>query len=564
MVVVVLVAVIAAVAIRALLRRRRGDVVDAAEVGALGWVAGANWGVVRPLARADAGRLLRHPAFLAGVVLTPLMLHAAMEGDPRWWERSPSMALAMVPLGWLTIVATNLMALGPRRAGVDELFSAAPSPQPVRTTGLLVSGWVAVAAAVLLAAGWLAVSAVTVDDAVGTPRLAEISAGFLIVAGAAVVGVAVARWLPHLGFGVLAAFAVTFLQARFMDPATWPWNTAESHPGRFLGFLAGPTSAGVPQLEVRPAGWHLVYLAGLVLLMALVALARDGFPRRLGAALAAAALVIATAGWVQTRPPSDARVTAMVGYLTDPSAHQMCSVAGTTTFCAYDEQLHRVDVWSARDRAVRALLPAAVAGRELAVTDRVPTVVGNSSCGPQSFLEGLPPAVARAVSATDIWPDDGAVHPGTNRFPCGGRPVEELFTALQIGSWAVGLPPSPHGLDVRCDAAGQARAVTALWLAGAATPGGARTLRELADEHGGGPLTFASWDDPPMLGATFASADVRLATALLDLPAERVSAALAERWSLMTDPATPSVAVAGAFGLAATDVPAAGGAGACR
>jgi hypothetical protein len=561
--VVVLVAGVAFVAIRALLRRRRGEIVDAAEVGALGWVAGANWGVVRALARADARRLLRHPAFLAALALTPLMLEAAMEGDPRWLHRSTSMALAMVPLGWLTIVATNLMALRPRRAGVDELFSAAPSPQPVRTTGLLVSGWVAVAAAVLLAAGWLAISAATVDDAVGSPRLAEIAAGFLIVAGAVVVGVAVARWLPHLGFGVLAAFTVTFLQARFMDPSTWPWNTAESHPGRFLGFLAEPTSTGVPQLEVRPAGWHLVYLAGLVLLMAVVALARDGFPRRLRAAMAAVVVVVAGAGWMQTRPLSEARVAAMAGYLTDPIAHQTCSVAGPTTFCAYDEQLHRVDAWSARDRAVRALLPAAVAGRELAVTDRAPTVVGNSSCGPQSFLEGLPTAVTSAVSPGDIWPDDGAVHPGTNRFPCGGREVDELFTALQIGSWAVGLPPSPHGLDVRCDAGGQARAVAALWLAGAATPGGARTLHEMAVEHGRGPVTFATWTDPPMLGAVFASADVQLAIALLGLPAERVSAALAERWSLVTDPATPSAALAGAFGLASTGAPA-GGAGTCR
>ena len=493
------------------------------------------------------------------------MLHAAMAGDLRWWQRSGSMALALVPLGWLTIVAANLLALQPRRAGVDELLAAAPAPQPLRTTSLLVSGAAAVGVAMALAAGWLVWSAATVEDAVGSPRLAEIGAGVMIVAGAMAVGVAVARWLPHVGFGVLAAFAVTFIQARFMDPSTWPWNTAEAHAGRFLGFLAGPTSTGAPQLEVRPAGWHLVYLAALVLLMAVVALARDGFPRRLGAVLVAAVVVAAGAGWAQTRPPSDERVMAMTRYLTAPRAHQVCTGAGSTTYCAYEEHLARVDDWAVRVDAVRALLPAEVARGELKVTpDRVPTVVGNASCGPQPFLDGLHPSVAEAVTPAAVWPDDGEVHPGTDRFPCGGREVDELFTAMQVGSWAVGLPPSPHGLDVRCDGAGQARSVVALWLAGAATPGAGRNLRELADEHGSGPLTFAGWNDPPMLGAVFDVSDTRLAMALLELPAERVRTALHGRWATFTDPATPSATLAEAFSLHTTGAAPAGGSGACR
>lgn len=562
--VVLLVAVIGYVAVRGLRARRRGEVVDASEVGAVGWVPGAVWRVVPPLARADARRLVRHPAVLVGVALTPLMLHAAMGGDQRWWQRSTSMALALVPLGWLTIVAANLLALQPRRAGVDELLAAAPAPQPVRTTALLVSGSAVLAVAAALAAGWLAWSAATVEDAVGSPRLAEIAAGVMIVAGAMTVGVAVARWLPHFGFGVLAAFAVTFIQARFMDPSTWPWNTVEAHPARFLGFLAAPTSTGSPQLEVRPAIWHLVYLAGLVSLMAVVALARDGFPGRLRALLAAAVVVVAGAGWAQTRPPSDERVAAMVEYLTEPRAHQVCTESGSTTYCAYEEQRPRVADWSARVDAVRALLPPAVAARDLAVVDRVPTVVGDASCAPQPFVEGLHPSVARAVTPAAIWPADGDVHPGTNRFPCGGREVDELFTALQVGSWAVGLPPSPHGPDIRCDSRGQARSVVAVWLAGAATPGAGRTLRELVDEQGSGGLRFGGWNDPPMLGAVFESADVRLAMSLLELPTAEVSAVVHGRWAHFTDPATTSRSLADAFSLDSGGATRTGASDACR
>lgn len=552
------------VAVRALRQRRRGEIVDAAEVGAVGWVAGTDWRVAWPVALADARRLVRHPALLVGIAVTPVMLWAAMQGELRWLQRSTSMALALVPLGWLTIVATNLVTLQPRRARVDELFAAAPAPQPVRTTGALLSGTVAVAAAVVLSAGWVAFSVATVDHLTGSPRFAEIGAGVLIVAGAAVVGVAVARWLPHLAFGVLAVLAVTFLQSRFMDPATWPWNTHEAHPGRFLGFLAGPTSAGAAQLEVRPAGWHLAYLAGLVLVIAVAALARDGFPRRLGAVLTVAVVAVIATGWVQTRAPSSAQVATMVGYLTEPLGHQTCSDVDATTYCAYDDQLERVDDWVARVTSIRALLPAAVGSRDLAVIDRVGTVVGNAACGPQPFFDGLHPAVVDAVAPDEVWPDDGAVHPGTNRLPCGGRRVGELFTAVQVGSWAVGLPASSHGLDVRCSGAGQARAVVALWLGGAVTPGSTRTLQDMVDEHGAGPMTFATWTEPPMWGVTFDTADVRLAIDLLDLPTEQVAATMHERWTALTDPSTPSTAVARLFDLDPPGPMPVSGARACR
>src|SRR5688572_21617478 len=105
-------------------------------MGPVGWGAGGNWLVVRPLARADLRRVLRHPAFLVGVLLTPLMLLPATEYATTWREASGGIALALVPLGWLTIIATNLVALRARRTGADELLAALPAPQPVRTSAM--------------------------------------------------------------------------------------------------------------------------------------------------------------------------------------------------------------------------------------------------------------------------------------------------------------------------------------------------------------------------------------------------------------------------------------------
>ncbi len=153
-----------------------------------------------------------------------------------------------------------------------------------------------------------------------------------------------------------------------------------------------------------------------------------------------------------------------------------------------------------------------------------------------------------------MWPADGAVHPGTNHFPCGGAGVGELFTAIQVGAWAVGLPPSPHGLDQRCSASGQARAVVALWLGAAATPDGARRLRRVvAENDGASMLTFPGWDDPPMWGARFAADDALVAAALAERPTGEVGAAVRAAWETLTDPATPSAGLGELLDLVASD-----------
>jgi hypothetical protein len=526
------------------------------EVGPVGWVAGADWRVARPLARFEVRRVLRHPAFLVGVVLTPLMLLASGIDETTWWRVSPNVALALVPLGWATILAVDLVALQSRRTGADELMAALPAPAPVRTTALLATAPAAALVSALLATAWVALRAAGIfgGPLAGRPQVTEIASGVVIVAGSVTVGVAVARWLPHVVFGVLAAVATIVLQARFLDVTTWPWDREDADPLRFLAFLVPRTSVGRPGLELRPAGWHLLYLVALVVLVAGVALLRDGRARPTLAVLGAAVLVAVGAGWRQTRPPSTAEVAAMVARLEQPADVWTCVAAATVRYCHDEVDEERVDSWRARTESVLALVPPAVAARPLAVTSRVPTVTGDRDCGSQLFVWGLPAEVAARVDVDAVWPADRDVHPGTNRFPCGGDEVAELFTAVQVGAWAVGLPPSPHGLDQRCSASGQARAVVALWLGAAATPDGADRLRRLVREAGGGlVLTFGGWDDPPMWGARFAVDDALLAAALADRPAAEVAAAVAGAWAVVVDPATPSSGLVDLLALAPAD-----------
>jgi hypothetical protein len=153
-----------------------------------------------------------------------------------------------------------------------------------------------------------------------------------------------------------------------------------------------------------------------------------------------------------------------------------------------------------------------------------------------------------------VWPDDGHLHPdlGNGSFPCDDRATNQLFTAVQAGAWAVGLPPAPHHDDRRCTADGQARAVLALWLAAAATPDGADLLRDLSSEGAAssGALTFDDWDNPPMWGATYTASDAAVAVAMVEQRrATEIADVLDDDWPRWTDPATSSTDLAAQLGL---------------
>jgi hypothetical protein len=552
-VIVVVILILLAVGLAARSNRSRSAHLPADRLET-GWSADMNW-------RVEMDRLLRHPAFIVGVLVTPLMLLAAVETETTGFRASTGLALGMVPLGWMTIIASNLIALRSRRSGTEELFVSLPTPYSVRTSGflLLVPGAFVVAGLLLVAAG---VTVSTFPDVVGLDSFEgpfaplEMAAGALIVAGSVGVGVAVARWLPNVGWGIAAVFATVFLQARFLDTNTWPWNSTQSDLRRFLGFLAAPTSAP-PELEVRRPGWHLVYLVGLVVLISVVAVARHGWSRRfVGGGLAVAFAAIAVAAVVQTRPPSSGQVDAMVALLDPPSSEAGCVARGAAAYCAFSSSTSTEDVdqWRARVDAVLAVLPVDPARRQLNVRQRPAAVVGNTNCQPMHFLEALPREIVSRVTPERMWLADGDVHPATSRdnFNCSEDDAGSLFVAVQTGAWAVDLPPAPHHDDVRCAADGQARSVLALWLGAQATPDGDALLRRTIDEgNDGSHLTFPGWDDRPVLGVTYAVGDALTALDILAKPRDQVIAAVRANWELLTAPSTGASTFAELVGVSA-------------
>ena len=337
--------------------------------------------------------------------------------------------------------------------------------------------------------------------------------------------------------------------------------------GRWFQAVA-PGVGPDPHLDVRRPAWHLVYLAGFVVALGVVALVRHGASRRVAVAGVVAVALLASGGWFQTRPASTARLAAMADFVQRPAAHQACELRGDVRYCAYSPYAGWFPLWDRPVRGVLTRLPAEVRARGLEVRQRIP----------RRDYPKIPADVRARLSPAQAWPADDVVHPGVEWFVSvpplpvpglGGRSRTsqqsgaELTLAVQTGSWAVGLPPVVGWSTPPCHAGGQARAVVALWLAGQATPPAGRALRAAADRatHGGlGPAlvrpAFSEDTGPlkgfrPEEGVAWQGPDVVAAVRLLDRPAQEVSAALAADWDRLTDPATPVADLFAAVGAPA-------------
>lgn len=498
--------------------------------------------VVRALTRFEARRLARHPSFLIGVGLAVLLIRTAASGNILT-DADGDVALGLVPLAWATMIATNLTALRGRRDGTDELYGSAPSSPTARTLAHLLSGWVAVAGGAVVLLGWLALEWQR-GGAIGSPNVAQLMVGPLVVAGAAAVGVLSARWAPHPLVGVLLVPATIVVQGML--------GSSGSSPFRWMTFV--PDS----RLEdghpfPGPVDWHVLYIVGTVVIAGVLAVARHGLRRRVVLCLAGAVAFTGVAAIAQTRPLSDTEARRQAALLTHPELE--CETRAGVRYCAPEDFRVRFDQWEGPVQAVLARVPAQVRSRGLVVSMRDLNFVSNPDCVPTPRLQLLPEQVRAHVDPELVWPADGAVHPD-KEWPwdqeCSFR-GDAVPLTVQVGAWAVGLPPAQASTSSPCVASGQARSVVALWLAGQSTPGGAAALVEIGRASGPGPnVDFGESANWPSWGVAYAMSDLTVALSLLDRPADEVSRVVLDHWDRVVDPATSAGELAVLAGLPPT------------
>lgn len=258
------------------------------------------------LGRIEGRRLLRHPAYLAGIALSAVFLLVISDvvgnnGDIPYIVVT---SVGLYPVAAGTFLATFTACVRSRRHATDELYDSAGSSPRVRTGGHLVAVlWGAAGAAALLAVAavrhqlW---DGVLVHTTTGirpvVPSMLELANGpaYTILLG--VLAVVVARWVPSLLALPLAAFALLF---HFVTGSWGIGGTARwflplvnhERAARWVQLSEGSGYSIVERFDVASLSWHVGYLLALAGLLAVLALSRQGAERRLvavgGVALAA-------------------------------------------------------------------------------------------------------------------------------------------------------------------------------------------------------------------------------------------------------------------------------------
>lgn len=503
--------------------------------GALGWAEARQW-VGSPWFAVGVGFCVLMTA-LFGWVFGGNSDGAGMSWRS-WFVTFPIMAHPMVGMA---VVGAHSAVTRARRDRCEELFAACPIGESTRTAAHLRCAWVPAAVLAAFVVATTLLHSLRTDRSYGpidARALADVLAAVVLGVCGVWLGVALGRWAPwRLAPVVFVAALVPVIVGlgSVGDPhwsnarqlSTWP-----RFPPHDLLFTA------------PPVWWHLVWIAALGAAVAVVAMAHADRGHRTVVAGLVVAVVVAGAGFAETRPLSGATAARIASLVAESARHQTCRSSDRVTVCVY--------------RGYEGYLDDAL-GATAPVGAATPSSVGNFTLR-QHFngdVDVLGPEVARRIGerASD---DEPYLSLGFGTAD-NDRVVMRLETALH----AVGLPARASAGSVPMVISGQARGVVALWLASRGLD--APAAQRLASHH------YNPDDDTPDRTPTaldlgmawprpdacdlesspvaWARQDLQGARSLLAMPADDVHELLLDGWSRFTDPATTTNELLVAAGL---------------
>ena len=358
--------------------------------------------------------------------------------------------------------------------------------------------------------------------------LAITLAALLLGAGAVALGVALGEWVRFSLAPLIAVVGVAFATLGLNNAGDPGWNP-------FTQLSTAPAlSDFAPIFERPPAWWHLLWIVALVVVVAVLAVARHDRSARVGVAAGMGALVAAIAGVGATRPLSSGVAASIAARIAAPAEYTTCAGARPVRVCTFPGYEGQRAFVLDEVAAVAAVLPAS--------TDEI--VVRHALDG---TLAQLPPEIRRRLP-------DGLPALGDREVPLAynvsvGRTDSASFG---VALAAMDLPPRPDAQLMPLVIAGQSRGVVALWLAtrGATVD---KAIDFLTPSVGAdataferGSLAVGDCEVPPVV---WSQQDLAAARALVGLPEATVRAVVGRGWDRWTDPATSTDALLGALGL---------------
>lgn len=243
-----------------------------------GPVAPPRIGIVVPLVRQEARRLLLHPILLVGfAIMTAGFVFTMLQDEAHRDVISSLDSAATFYVGVLGLFAANLVTTRDRRAGSTELLAPMPGRVHDRTRALIVASLLpaALTLAVILIVHvlYLQLGFYRHVPSVGILLQAPVT-----VLGGCLLGVLVGRWAPVRAAAVLLVVALISFNL---------WTENDTPSRRVFGFLTswlswstGAPNKDTPLIPGSPL-WHVGYLAALCGLAAVAALLRTA-PKRSG------------------------------------------------------------------------------------------------------------------------------------------------------------------------------------------------------------------------------------------------------------------------------------------
>ena len=560
------------------------------------------WAVATQLARREGLRIIRHPIFLVGALLSLATFGLfTWQSAPVLHRDDVFVAGGLLPLAVATLLISNLAASRSTRNSTDELYDGTITSGAVRTTGHLLSLiYPAVASLVVAAVMFIYM---LVDSPVGTPRVAEVLVGPFCVALLGAIGIAIGRWKAHPALGPMAVVAIGAIETLLIQPiVSWQGTGAETVQGPwFAPWVPTSLTGQVPsELVLRPTAWHLLYLAGLILMFAAVAVGREQKGARFAGVLVVGIIAIVLGSMGQSRPPSDSQRAALVALIQNPDDHQVCEDRGAVTFCAYPAYAGWIDRWAAPVEGALALIPP---------TERPEHLIIRQEFG--SYFEGptdLPPEVMASLRRGHLRSvHRGATDPVLYTGVRWGRGETEgdyeLGLSLYVAMAALDFPASrsdmalsdaevaslskeilptlPKGQRAQekrdlengrlgyCYTSGQARALAAWWIAAQATPATRASVSRVAEETPYGLVIYENQGrriaayygsfvpiyplvSPPMLDRVGLNGkEFYYAAQLLKQEKEQVVTVLTRRWAELVQPDSQTESILDELGLEA-------------
>ncbi|MEV0483919.1 ABC transporter permease [Streptomyces sp. NPDC050508] len=399
-----------------------------------------SWQAIFALARFESRKLLlRIPvlfmlaAYVAWIVWRT---KGAWYGYPALQDVDRETQTGPLLVGFAVLLCVNQAVLRSQRNDTERLFGVLVLEPWRRTVAhalsiLPVTGLVALGVAAQF--GWQAVK----STAVGNGSVGELLVGPLCVLLCGGVGLLMARLVPK-AFAIPVA-AVLFLVFSLLAPVSFGGDGAS----RWMPIITEASTKTLPSdLIGRPAASHSLYLAGLALALALLAvLISKGRTKTATAALAgslAGAIALGVVGGIgQSAGVSSEMVAARTVATLNPQKDQTCVRHGSSTYCAFPEWVPRTTTWAEVTDHVQSLAGGTAQTRKLLVQQRVEARYGMEADG---AIE--PSSTPNQVTVRTMW----------------GGPRTPEFSAAVASVLVLGNEKA--GGDV-CDG----RMVTIMWLA---------------------------------------------------------------------------------------------------